>query len=184
MKPTAGVPVSERFRVPAIDCNFAAGRSLADKATGKRTKSAASVRALRKASAAVHAATGPADLVKAYRNLFGWKVAPFLGTWPTLLAKMRKATMYAGAVVYIFPAKLPKKYRRWDVAFAEGHAVYVQATSPKGSASSTKVWLIDPMLAGHEKGYRGDWIDSKVLDAARIPGAPPVMLTQGQFAAK
>lgn len=181
MKPTTPPPVSERFRVPAIDCNFASGLMLKDKATGTRTKSAAAVRALRAASKALHAATGPTDLVAAYRNRYGWKVVPFAGSWATLLAKMRSPSMYAGAVLYILPARLPKRYRRWDPGFNEGHAIYCQATSPSGSKPATKVWIIDPMLADHETGYRGEWIDTAVLYKALMPGVRPVMLKQGEF---
>lgn len=182
-KPTSAVMVSERFGSPPFDnCTFASARALADKATGKRINSAASVRALRKASGTIHGATGPDAVVTAFKKAFKWTVGKWSMSIDTLYAQMRQASSWTGAVMFVYPARLPAHFRRWDPKFDKGHALYVQGTSPAGVVNSTHLWIMDPMLAGKEKGYRGEWIRQDDLTAALIPHTPPVALKQGQFA--
>lgn len=182
LKPFLATPVTERFgKPPYPNCNFAAGLTLANKAThNKKGRAGKTVVALRKASGATHAATGPTELIAAFKKLWGWHVAEWTMSWNTLLARLRQISHYGGAVVYIYPSKLPEHFRRWDINFSQGHAVYIQGTAPSGGHSVDHIWLIDPMIVGWEKGYRGEWIEQSVLQKA-LQSVNPVLLNQDQF---
>ena len=144
------------------NCAFASAEMLIDKWTEGRRR--APQQTLRRVTGIAPVDGGPtlAQLRRAVARTSGvdMRWSPHGGdalTWHELLARLEDG---GGALVNVWPAKLPRHYRRWLPALVAGHSVYVE----RYQHSRNRVWLMDPL--GRGTGFRGEWIDADDLHAA------------------
>jgi hypothetical protein len=141
------------------NCAFASAQMLVDKwTTGRRS---APQQLLRRATGIPSADGGPTlgQLRRAVAKVSGidMRWSPSGGdpmTWPELLARLENG---GGALVNVWPEKLPRHYRRWLPNLVAGHSVYVERYEHRKG----RLWLMDPL--GRGGGFQGEWIDADVL---------------------
>jgi hypothetical protein len=141
------------------NCAFASAEMLIDKWTEGRRR--APQQLLRRATGIPTDEGGPtlAQLRQAVARVSGidMRWSPNGGdplTWHELLVRLEDG---GGALVNVWPAKLPGHYRRWIPALTTGHSVYVE----RYDHARKRIWLMDPLGRGSD--FRGEWIDADVL---------------------
>jgi hypothetical protein len=147
--------VRQRFN----NCAFASAQMLIDKWTEGRVD--APQGALRRASGIAPREGGPTlrQLRKAVARVAGIDLrwSPNGGdrmTWDQLLDRLADG---GGALVNIWPARLPRYYRRWIPTLTSGHSVYIERYQPRRD----RIWLMDPL--GRGRNFQGEWISADVL---------------------
>jgi hypothetical protein len=141
------------------NCAFASAEMLIDKWTEGRRP--APQQLLRRATGIPTEDGGPtlSELRRAVARVSGidMRWSPNGGdplTWQELLLRLEDG---GGALVNVWPAKLPAHYRRWIPSLTTGHSVYVE----RYDHARQRIWLMDPL--GRGTGFRGEWIDADVL---------------------
>ncbi|HVM31157.1 MAG TPA: hypothetical protein VM305_10375 [Candidatus Limnocylindrales bacterium] len=144
------------------NCAFASAQMLVDKWTHGRK--AAPQHLLRRATGIPSEDGGPtlAELRRAVARVSGVELrwSPNGGdplTWPALLTRLENG---GGALVNLWPEKLPRHYVRWIPALTAGHSVYIE----RYQHAKNRIWLMDPL--GRGSGFGGEWIDADALHRA------------------
>lgn len=152
---------------PWLDCTWASGLMLANKATrGRYQNSLAERKALKLAANTNKLGASLQDLALGIKNRYNWTLPTNVISLASLEIRLRRGD---GAVSQgLYSTFLGTLYSRWDRNFAiqgssSGHATYVQGHDPTGlqeldsECKLASVWWVDP-LALETDSYNGEWM--------------------------